>query len=335
MKQTTTQQTAKVLAVIPCLNEEHYLAGLVDHLIRDAANTDLPLDIAIVDGGSKDKTLKIAQDLCAKYPSVILLHNKARIQSAAINLAVAQSDAEFLIRIDAHAGYPDGFCARLISEQKISGADSVVVSMDTVGKDGFQKAVAAAQNSKLGNGGSAHRNAAESGRWVEHGHHALMRVAAFRAVDGYDETFSHNEDAELDLRLHKAGYKIWLTGETGILYYPRSSPWPLFRQYFNFGKGRARTILKHKTRPRLRQLAPTAVAPAVALALLTPVMWIAALPLLGWAFICLTYGIKMGLQAGDKTLFAAGPAIMLMHFGWSLGFWHGVASELLQSKAGS
>lgn len=332
MNENKTQQSAKVLAVIPCLNEELYLANLVDHLIRDAAATSVAIDIAIVDGGSRDNTIKIAQELCTKYSFVTLLHNKARIQSAAINMAVAQTNAEFLIRIDAHAGYPDGFCATLIAEQQAMNADSVVVTMDTVGRDGFQKAVAAAQNSKLGNGGSAHRNAAGNGQWVDHGHHALMRIAAFRAVGGYDETFSHNEDAELDLRLRKAGFKIWLTGKTKILYYPRSAPSLLFRQYLNFGKGRARTILKHRARPRLRQLAPTAVAPAVVLALLTPFIPVAAIPLLAWAFICLAYGIKMGLQGEDKALFASGPAIMLMHFGWSLGFWLGVTGEMVKPK---
>ena len=39
------------------------------------------------------------------------------------------------------------------------------------------------------------------GHWADHGHHALMRISAFRAVGGYDESFSHNEDAELDYRL--------------------------------------------------------------------------------------------------------------------------------------
>ncbi|MDB5492386.1 MAG: Succinoglycan biosynthesis protein exoa [Micavibrio sp.] len=332
MTETATQHTAKVLAVIPCLNEAYYLASLVDHLVQDAAATALPLTIAIVDGGSTDGTVGIAQALCARYPSVTLLHNKARIQSAAVNLAVASTDADFIIRVDAHAGYPDGFCAALIAEQKKINADSVVVSMETIGNPGFQAAVAAAQNSKLGNGGSAHRNSAGEGCWVDHGHHALMRVSAFRAVGGYDETFSHNEDAELDLRLRKAGFKIWLCGGTSILYYPRSSPLPLFRQYFNFGKGRARTTLKHRARPRLRQLAPTAVAPAAALALLTPFTALAAFPLLAWAFICIAYGLKIGLRADDRSLFAAGPAIMLMHSGWSFGFWCGVAGEVLKRK---
>lgn len=319
----TYPTTPGILAIIPCLNEEHHLEGLVHSLVKDANATSLAMRIAIVDGGSTDRTRMIAHDLAAQYPVVSVLHNPARIQSAAVNLAVAQADpdTEFVIRIDAHAGYPDQYCATLIEEQRETNAASVVVTMETTGTGWFQKAVAAAQNSKLGNGGSAHRNAPKNGAWVDHGHHALIRLDAFRALGGYDATFSHNEDAEFDIRLRNTGYKIWLTGKTGITYFPRSTPWSLFRQYFHFGRGRARTILKHRVMPRMRQLAPVAIAPAMALALIAPLWWIAVLPLLAWAGLCLAYGIMLGIRAKDFGIAASGPAAMIMHAAWSLGFW--------------
>jgi succinoglycan biosynthesis protein ExoA len=306
-----------ILAVIPCLNEEAHIERLVRTLARDRADK-----IVIADGGSTDRTPEIARKLVAQYPNVIYLHNPKRLQSAAVNLAVEThgADAEFLIRLDAHADYPADYCAILLDEQKTTGADSVVVSMNTMGKGRFQRAVAAAQNSKMGNGGAAHRNAS-SGKWVEHGHHALMRLEAFRAVGGYDKSFSHNEDAELDIRLRRAGYKIWLTGKTALTYYPRSAPWPLLRQYLNFGRGRARTILNHRVVPSLRQLAPAAIAPAVALALLVPFYFIAALPAVAWAVLCLGYGALLGVREKSADIALSGPAAMLMHLGWSLGFW--------------
>jgi succinoglycan biosynthesis protein ExoA len=135
----------------------------------------------------------------------------------------------------------------------MTGAESVVVSMTARGVTCFQKAAAAAQNSRLGNGGSAHRRLAE-GRFVDHGHHALMNINAYRSVGGYDETFTHNEDAELDARLIAAGYRIYLCPGADITYYPRTSLTSLFRQYRNFGRGRAMTILKHRMKPKLRQM---------------------------------------------------------------------------------
>ena len=316
----SSAEAANILAVLPCLNEEPYLEPLVQRLVKNCAS--LPLQIVIADGGSTDRTPEIAQRLAAQYPNVSYLHNPKRLQSAAVNLAVAThgKDAQILLRLDVHADYPDTYCQTLVAEQQTTGAASVVVSMNTIGKTPFQSAVAAAQNSKLGNGGSAHRNNT-TGMWVDHGHHALMRVDAFRAVGGYDESFSHNEDAELDIRLAKAGYKIWLTGKTSLTYYPRSAPLPLFRQYFNFGQGRVRTIIKHRIIPKLRQMVPAAVAPAAVLALLAPFYPLAALPLLAWMGICIGYGATLGQPM-------AGPAAMIMHFGWSLGFWTGIPKAL-------
>ena len=311
---------AAILAVLPCLNEELYLEPLVHQLVKNCQS--LPLRIIIADGGSTDRTPEIAQRLAAQYPNVSYLHNPKRLQSAAINLAVAThgKEARILLRLDVHADYPDNYCQALVAEEQATGAAAVVVSMNTVGKTPFQSAVAAAQNSRLGNGGSAHRNNT-AGAWVDHGHHALMRIDAFRAVGGYDESFSHNEDAELDIRLTKAGYKIWLTGKTSLTYYPRSAPLPLFLQYFNFGQGRVRTIIKHRIIPKLRQMVPAAVMPAAVLALLTPVCPVAIVPLLAWVAICLGYGATLGHAM-------AGPAAMVMHFGWSLGFWTGIPKAL-------
>ncbi len=90
-----------------------------------------------------------------------------------------------------------------------------------------------------------------------------MRIASFEVVGGYDETFSHNEDAELDYRLRKAGFRIWMTDKTRMIYYPRASVGSLFLQYLGYGRGRAKNILKHGHLPSPRQMLPLIVLPIV------------------------------------------------------------------------
>ncbi len=312
----------ETLVIIPCLNE----AKTIEPLTRQLLKADANLRIVIADGGSTDQTIAIAQRLAQENPAIIYLHNPKRIQSAAINLAVTTygKTCEYFIRIDAHADYPDDYCQRLLEEAAAQNCASIVVTMETKGKSPFQRAVAAAQNSKLGNGGSPHRSGITQGAWVDHGHHALMRTDAFTAIGGYDETFSHNEDAELDNRLLKSGQKIWLTAKTRLTYYPRASIAPLFRQYRGYGKGRIRNINKHKTRPKPRQMAPALVFPAFILALLTPVTCFAALPFALWAILCLGCGVRLGLKQHDNAVMLSGIAAMVMHFAWSVGFWQGV-----------
>jgi succinoglycan biosynthesis protein ExoA len=310
----------RVLLVIPCLNEAKTIEPLLYKLHAQRGATDML--IVVADGGSRDGTPEIVRRLSDTIPDVVLLANPKKIQSAAINMAVQRfgDDRDYLIRIDAHGDYPDDYCQALLREAVAMEADSVVVGMDTVGFGLFQKATAAAQNSKLGNGGSKHR-AGGGGEWVDHGHHALMRIAAFAAVGGYDESFSHNEDAELDFRLRKAGFRIWMTGQTYMTYYPRSSAPALFRQYLGYGRGRAKNLLKHRSVPKIRQAIPLAVAPVVVVGLLALLHWWAAIPLFVWAVACLGYGVWMAVGQRNALGPLAAVSAMIMHFAWSAGFW--------------
>ncbi|TGQ40637.1 MULTISPECIES: glycosyltransferase family 2 protein [unclassified Mesorhizobium] len=317
---TQTEALPPSLIVIPCLNEAAHIGALLEQL-RPAAER-LGARIIVADGGSTDGTLGIVGEIAARDPLVILVHNDKRIQSAAVNLAVDTfgDGAEYLIRIDAHGGYPADYCDRLVEEALATGADSVVVSMLTSGSGAVQKAVAAAQNSRLGTGGSKHRHLS-AGEWVDHGHHALMRISAFTPVGGYDETFSHNEDAELDYRLRQAGYRIWMSGKTQMVYYPRSSLKGLYFQYLGYGRGRAKNVLKHRVIPKVRQMVPLLVFPVVLLAAFSFVHWLAAVPLLVWASVCLGYGVWTAVSQRNPDIALAGVSAMVMHFGWSVGFW--------------
>ncbi|WP_320197561.1 glycosyltransferase family 2 protein [Agrobacterium sp. rho-13.3] len=310
----------KTLIVIPCLNEARTIDDL---LLKFSSTLNNPADrIIVADGGSTDGTRDIVADFSRQDPRVILLANPKRIQSAGINLAVEMfgKDYDYLIRIDAHGDYPDDYCHRLLEDAVKTGADSVVVAMDTVGHGTFQKATAVAQNSKLGNGGSKHREGAK-GHWIDHGHHALMRISAFTAVGGYDESFSHNEDAELDYRLRKAGFRIWMTDKTRMTYYPRANVTPLFKQYLAYGRGRAKNLLKHRSLPKIRQMIPLSVMPIALFALLGVFHWVALIPLCLWIAACLGYGLWMAIAQKNSYGPLAALSAMVMHFAWSTGFW--------------
>ena len=107
--------------------------------------------------------------------------------------------------------------------------------------------------------------------------------------------FSHNEDAELDYRLRAAGYRIWMTDKTFMVYYPRASVGSLFRQYLGYGRGRAKNILKHHTLPKIRQAIPLLVFPVVAGASLAFLNLAALIPAGLWAAACIGYGVWMAV----------------------------------------
>lgn len=315
----------RVLIVVPTLNEANHIGHVIPALLGGAPPGTT---LVVADGGSEDDTREIVHTLSRRDPRVALIDNPARLQAAGINRAVdlLGEAATHLLRADAHADYPPAFCHDLLAEADATGAASVCVTMRTLGTSPFTEAVAAAQNSFLGTGGSAHRTG-RGGRMVDHGHHALIRLDAFREVGGYDPTQSHNEDAELDVRLRQAGHEIWLSGKVTIGYHPRGSLSALLAQYARHGAGRARTVRRHAMRLRPRQMAPLAVPVAAVLALVGLVLspfaagwlWL-ALPAAVWALVCLLGGVLLALRSRRWPVLMAGPAAMAMHLGWGSGF---------------
>lgn len=312
--------TRFVTIVLPALNEEAYIEAAISTILPVDAEFDY--EVLVMDGGSSDRTVELVEAMSRDNPRIRVLHNAKRLQSAGVNEAARQAhpDSTVIVRGDCHAVYPPNFVRRCISVLDSNAVQSVVVPMNTVGTTAFQRAAAAAQNSVLGNGGSAHRRGTFSGL-VEHGHHAAFDRAFFLSMGGYDETFATNEDAELDIRIVRAGGRIWLDSENPVTYFPRASLRALARQYFKHGAGRARTIRKHAVRPKARQLAPVFILSSFAGgAVLASTSAVFLAPAAAYTLICCTVGAAKAVRTRQAPLVMMGPAAMAMHLGWAAGF---------------
>src|SRR3954469_5691357 len=91
-----------VLVVVPTLNEASHIEAVLRDLLAGEQNSGqaVSLNVVVVDGGSTDETCRIVERMAAVYPNLQLLFNRARIQSAAVNLAVRHFGhlAEILVR---------------------------------------------------------------------------------------------------------------------------------------------------------------------------------------------------------------------------------------------
>ncbi len=319
--------------MMPTLNEEQHIRDCLESLLTQVEPCSA--EVMVVDGGSTDRTREIVAEMQARHPCIRLVENPGRIQAAAVNLAAAMAadDADVIIRADAHSQYPPNFIAEALAALRETGADSVVVPMRTLGKHCFQRAVAAVQGSWLGNGGAAHRGDSPSG-FVDHGHHAVFDRRAFRALGGYDETFTHNEDAEFDHRLRESGRRIWMCRAAAITYFPRERPVALARQYYNHGRGRGRTVMRHRLLPKPRQMLPPAAllgsVGGLAAAMIDPLFLIVPLIYVG---ICNGFALAKAVAERDACLLLAGFAAMIMHLAWSVGFLGSIAAGLGSPRA--
>lgn len=316
-----------ILVVIPTLNEGATIEGVIHTLAQDWP-AQLQVKVVVADGGSTDGTVQMVQRMAQSRPWLSVLANPKRIQSAAVNLAALRDggDANILIRCDAHADYPLGFVRRLAETLMQTGADAVVVPMDSAGHNCWQRAVAWVSDTPFGSGGSAHRGGRRSG-FIDHGHHAAFRMESFRRAGGYDENFTHNEDAELDCRQRALGSRIYLDADIRIGYSPRGTFLGLWRQYFNYGRGRSRTVRRHPGSIRLRQMAvPLHVALCIAGFLLSP--WWPLLLLWPSAYLAALVGVSVMLAVRHRSLcgLLAGAAAATMHWAWACGFFNGMVT---------
>ncbi len=304
---------SKAVIVIPCLNEAAHLRQTVSDLFDD-------LPIWIIDGGSTDGSVEIGQALVRQDASIRLVANPGRTQARALNLAARLAKAEgfdVMIRADAHAHYAKGWASGVQSSLALTGADSVVVPLLAAGTT----PAALLQTSWLGTGGARHRGMGTSG-WVLHGHHAGFRLDRFLVLGGYDERFDANEDVEFDLRLTRAGGRIWMAADLPVGYLPRQTATQLARQMHRNGRWRVLTARKHGQRPGLRQCAPIAAGAANALGLLAAALGLysAFLVPLGYFAVVSTLAARRAVSSGSPS--KALPVISLAitaHHAFALG----------------
>src|SRR5262249_28017996 len=79
------------------------------------------------------------------------------------------------------------------------------------------------------------------------------------AFGGFDPAMAYGEDEELNWRLRQRGFQVILCPALLQLYRPRASLRGLWKQYWNYGRGRMRVLRKHPGFLAPRHLAPSAL----------------------------------------------------------------------------
>jgi succinoglycan biosynthesis protein ExoA len=324
-----------VSVVIPCLNEAARLATLLDSL---AAQDNSDFEIILVDGGSRDGTLSVAQRWHAEHPAVRLrlLPNPHRHIPHALNLGIAAAQGEVIVRLDAHARPACDYVRQCMAVLAESGA-AVVGGAWTVrpgAAGGMALAIALAVSSPLGAGDARYRLSGKAcAGEVDTVPFGCFRRATWVSVNGYNEALLTNEDYEFNLRVRRQSGRVFFDPRIRCDYFARPGLLALVGQYWRYGWWKAQTLKRYPHSLRLRQSLPLVWSfvgmALLPLALAGPAAAVVALAAWGSYLGAVSIGAaQQAWRERDAGLWAGVAAAYVgIHFAWGLGAWTGLVAR--------
>lgn len=316
-----------VSIVISCRDEQDYIEACIRSLLAQEP-TPGGFEVIIADGMSNDRTRDILNQLAREEPRLRILDNLGRIAPTGLNAAIRAAQGRIIIRIDAHTEYASDYVRQCLAVLQETGADNVGGPWIAEGEGSIGRAVAAVFQSPFAVGGARGHNPDYVGA-VDTVYLGCWPREVFDRIGLFDEEMVRNQDDEFNLRLMRAGGKIWQSPRIRSWYRPRGSLRALFRQYMQYGYWKVRVIQKHRMPASVRHLVPGSfVLSSIALSL-GALWW----PLAAWGWLGLmgTYtacnvaaSYSTAARYGWKLLPLLPLVFACYHFAYGCGFLHGL-----------
>jgi glycosyltransferase involved in cell wall biosynthesis len=320
---------------MPVLNEEAYLRRAVETVL--AQDVAVPTELILALGPSTDRTNELARELAASDDRLVLVDNPEADIPIGLNLAIRAASYPTIVRVDAHSELEPEYTHKALATLDRVHAANVGGVMRAEGRTPFQRAVARAYNSPVGLGGGAYHGGADEGE-AESAYLGVLRRAVLDEVGLFDETIRRGEDWELNLRIRRAGYRVWFDPSLSVTYWPRESWTRLIRQFSATGRWRGELVRRYGRGNSLRFFAPPALVIAIALGIVVGVLqatgvltgwWSVAasvvyLPVIAYAVLVVIVALGRGGGTGWRDKLWTAAVLPTMHLSWGWGFVIGV-----------
>jgi glycosyltransferase involved in cell wall biosynthesis len=286
----------KVTLVSTVLNEARSLPTLLDSI---AAQTRLPDEVIICDGGSTDNTIELLRAE-RRFPLRVIAHPAANI-SQGRNLAIAAASGEVIACVDAGVRLDPQWLEKLVAQDDILRHQVVAGFFLPDGHTPFEIAMGATVLPQLSDVNPV--------TFLPSSRSVAFTKAAWQAVGGYPEWIDYCEDLLFDLALREKFGAFAFAPEAIAYFKPRSSLKSFFKQYYLYARGDGKANLWLK-RHLMRYGTYLIGVPAIALlGVISPWCWL--LYVIGAAFY-----LKRPYQRLRPTLRSLSRSGQLKAIGW-------------------
>jgi glycosyltransferase involved in cell wall biosynthesis len=323
-----------VSVLVPVRNEGAHLDRAVPAML--AQRFDGELEFIFAEGASHDDSRARLERFAALDSRVRIIDNPSGRTPDGLNLALGSARGSFVARMDAHAMYPPTYLADGVARLERGDVAWVAGPKRPRAHGGASGAVALALSSPLGQGpsrrfarrdtvGPAEQNL-DTGVFT-----GVWRRASLQRHGGWNPRWLRNQDSELAARFLASGERIVSLESMTAEYFPRRTLRSFWRQYHEYGRYRARTLVRHPVaRRRSHALSPGLVAALPAAA--SPIRVVrtparAALGLYGTVVLMETARAVRVAPLRDAARLPV--AFAGMHVAFGIGMWQGLTETLL------
>ena len=307
-------------------NEHAYLPDLLQNLLEQTYPKEL-IEVILVDGNSTDDTKQIMEDFraahLAEYRAIKVLDNPKRVQPAGWNVVISNSDADVILRIDAHAKLPVDFVEKNIAcinsgEYVCGGPRENVIDEDTP----WKRMLLDAEQSLFGSGVASYRRETEEKKYVNSVFHGAYRREVFKNAGVFNEQLIRTEDNEIHYRIRKHGYKICYDPSIKSYYETRNTLPRMLKQKYQNGLWIGRTLYTCPGCVSVFHLIPFAFVCALSVCLLLAFLglrWMLALLLGAYLVFVAINMISCVFKTKNKADLLLPAVYFLMHCAYGVG----------------
>jgi cellulose synthase/poly-beta-1,6-N-acetylglucosamine synthase-like glycosyltransferase len=308
----------KVSIIIATLNSEQ----TIDECLKAIFELDYPkdsLEVIVVDGFSKDATVKIAE----KYPVKVV---SAPLNApAAYNYAIKIAKNEILGFIDADAKVEKEWLKGLITyldDPQVAGASGGIETWNT------ESAWARSIGYDMKNRYDRLKKYATRIATMN----LLLKKSVIEESGGFDEHLPSQYDTDLGFRITRRGYKIVFDPRVKCYHFNRSTVRAYFRQQLQYGKNTVKLYFKHSALVKgdeitdfYMNIQPLLILAAIILFILgLPVMlrplWYASALILVLIFVYYVYSaVKLSIKFKDGVAMLLVVLYFVRALAWSAG----------------